>query len=401
MSIEPRKQSLSGRWAWTFWLIAFLAVSAIILAGNRRTVTPSYRIAALRWLEGEPLYGQSGRGFVYLPQAAILYVPFAVLPETAGEILWRLVTIGGYAWALSRLCNLVGRETGRDYFLLATLVTLPLAWSSSRNGQSTLPMTSLMIVAAVEAADSRWWHSTLCLCLAVAIKPLAVVMLLLMAAIHPQLRTRLAVGVATTLAAPFLLQSPLYAWQQYAGCWQMFRIASVVGLRPEWAQLFSSLEVWGLTTPPAVQTVLRLLAAAGTLGLAIYANRTWPRSWAATHTFTLAAAYLMLFNPRTENNTYSCLAPAMGLAFAVAWVTPGRRWTSLLLVLSATMTVGGYTLGRLIAPAVPPVWMAPWASTIFLCYAVARICGGPQPTDVAQLQPLQMRPVPVPLRAAA
>ena len=40
----------------------------------------------------------------------------------------------------------------------------------------------------------------------------------------------------------------------------------LVGLRPEWAQVFSALEVWGLLTPPAVQTVLRMLAAAATLG---------------------------------------------------------------------------------------------------------------------------------------
>jgi len=401
MSSELRAAAASRRWAWILWAIAFLAVSGIIIAGNRRTVTPSYRIAALRWLAGEPLYGQSGRGFVYLPQAAILYVPFAVPPESAGEILWRVVTMGAYAWALSRLCALVGRETGREYFLLATLVTLPLAWASSRNGQSTLPMTALMIVAAVDAANSRWWHSALWLCLAVAIKPLAIVMLLLMAGIHPQLRGRLVIGMAATFAAPFVLQSPLYAWQQYEGCWQMFRIASVVGLRPEWAQVFSGLEVWGLATPPRVQTVLRLMAAAGTLGLALYANRAWPRSWAAAHSFTLAAAYLMLFNPRTENNTYSCLAPAIGLAFARAWFTPGGRWPSLLLLVTAVTTVSGSSLGRLIAPSMPPVWMAPLAGAIFSCYAIARIVGGPRPTDLAQPQLLPMQPASRPLQVAA
>ena len=401
MSSESHGLPLTRRWAWSFWLIAFLAVSGIIIAGNRRTVTPSYRIAALRWLEGQPLYGQSGRGFVYLPQAAILYVPFAVFPEAVGEILWRVVTMGGYAWAVYRLCKLVGRETGKEYFLLATLVSLPLAWASSRNGQSTLPMTALMIIAAVEAADSRWWRSALSLCLAVAIKPLAIVMLLLMAGIHPQLRGRLIAGLAVTLAAPFLLQSPLYAWQQYEGCWQMFRIASVVGLRPEWAQLFSALEVWGLVTPPRIQTVLRLIAALGTLGLAIYAHRTWPRGWAAAHTFALAAAYLMLFNPRTENNTYSCLAPAIGLALAIAWHLPDGRRTMLLLANVAVLTVSGYSLSRVVAPNVPPVWMAPLAGTIFACYAVVRILRGPQPADLAPPQSRETPAAPAPLRVAA
>jgi hypothetical protein len=133
-----------------------------------------------------------------------------------------------------------------------------------------------------------------------------------------------------------------------------------------------------LATPPVVQTALRLAAAVATLALAVWAHRAWPRGWAAAHAFTLAAIYLMLFNPRTENNTYSCLAPAIGLWFAVVWHVPGARWTSCLLALIAVMTVGGYSLGRLLAPSVPPVWMAPLAGSIFACYAVARIAGGPR-----------------------
>jgi alpha-1,2-mannosyltransferase len=386
MSDELRAQANSRRWAWTLWLIAFLAVSGIILAGNRRTVTPSYRSAALKWLQSEPIYGQNGRGFVYLPQAAILYVPFAVLPETASEILWRAVTMGSYAWALSRMCALIRAQSGRELFWLATLVTLPLAWQSSRNGQSTLPMTALMIVAAVDAADSRWWRTTLWLCLGVAIKPLAIVMLLLLAGIHAPLRSRLALGLVGMLAAPLLLQSPVYAWQQYEECWQMFRTASVVGLRPEWAQIFSALEVWGFLTPPAVQTVLRMLAAAATLGLSLYAQRLWPRSWAAAHTFALAASYLMLFNPRTENNTYSCLAPAIGLAFAAAWQAPGSRWTTALLAGIAALVVGGYSLSKSLFPAMPPVWAAPLAGTVFFGLAIVRTVRGPQAGDIAPPQ---------------
>ncbi len=374
---RPPNSDRSRRWAWALWLIVLVIVSGLILGGNRKTVTAAYRGAAHKWFRGKPIYGDNGRGFLYLPAAALTFAPCAALPTPLGEIAWRILTIGTYAFGLSRACGLVQRHTGRELFLLATLVTLPLAWSSSRNGQATLPMTGLMLLGAVAAAECRWWPSAVWLALAVALKPLAIVLVLLMAAIHAPLRWRLPIAVAGMLAAPFLFQSPAYVAGQYALCWQMFRSASEFGLQPLWAQLFGALEVWGLATSPAVQTATRLVAALATLGLAIYAHRAWPRTGAAIHTFTLAAAYLMLFNPRTENNTYSCLAPAIGLAFALSWRQPGQAVLNATYALLALGIVGGWSLGKLVAPGVPPIWLAPLCASVFLAITARQILRGP------------------------
>jgi hypothetical protein len=358
------------------WLVLLLVMSGLILAGNRRTVTGSYRDAALHWLRGRPIYNGKGGGFLYLPSAAVAYVPFAMLPTTLGEIAWRVLTIGSYAFAISRLAALLQRQTGRELFLVATLVTLPLCWSSARNGQATLPMTGLMILGTVAAAESRWWLSSALLALAVAIKPLAIVMLLLLGGIHAPLRWRLLPALAAVLAAPFLFQSPEYVAQQYWECCQMFRQASDRGLDPIWPQLFCSLDIWGLPIPARAQTAIRLLAAAATFALAVRAARTGPPARAALLVFSLAACYLMLFNPRTENNTYSCIAPAVALSLALTWRQPGQAKWSLCFLLIAVGNVGGWAMQELLGTG-PKVWLAPLSTAIFAALTIRQIMLAP------------------------
>jgi len=388
------------RWAWTLWLILLLVVSGIVAAGNRRSVTPSYREAAQHWWNGVPLYADTGRGFLYLPASALAFSPLAILPHAVGEVLWRVMTIGSFAYAVSRLCRLLHRQTGHELFLLTTLVTVPLAWSSARNGQATLPMTAAMILAAVAASNERWWKAAAWLALGVALKPLAIVMALLFAAIHPPLRLRLLATLAAVLALPFAFQSPAYVWTQYVDCAAMLRRSSEVGLTLEWAQLFSLLQIAGAPVSPTVQTVLRLLAGVATLGLALTATRRWPRPWASYFHFALAAAYLMLFNPRTENNTYSCLAPALGLAFAIALQT-GRRLHATAFASLALAIVGSWSFGKLLLPTVSPVWLAPLAATLFTALLVWQILRGSKTGDAAELSLAESSNLAVEQRLAA
>src|SRR5262245_53502226 len=119
-SAAAATSSWSNRAAWTLWVIALLFIGVLILGGNRRSVTPAYQDAAQHWLNSVPLYDDSGRGFIYLPTAAVAYIPFAILPHAAGEFAWRVLTIGCYAWALWRACRLLKPNEGRELFLLAT-----------------------------------------------------------------------------------------------------------------------------------------------------------------------------------------------------------------------------------------------------------------------------------------
>ena len=132
------------RYAWFGWAALFLVIAAMIMAGNTRVAIPTYWIAASNWIGGAGLYDGTGvGGFVYLPQAAILFVPFAVLPRVLCEVLWRVVNIGTFAVGLRSFSRNAGGRPGIELFPLMTLVTIPFAWDCARNGQATLALDSL------------------------------------------------------------------------------------------------------------------------------------------------------------------------------------------------------------------------------------------------------------------
>ena len=89
-------QNKNNRMYWSDWLawglwIGILIYALIATLHTGRTVTGNYYDAALHWLQGIPLYSGSGGGFIYLPQSAIAYIPFAVMPFPVSEIVWRLL----------------------------------------------------------------------------------------------------------------------------------------------------------------------------------------------------------------------------------------------------------------------------------------------------------------------
>src|SRR5687768_10391283 len=75
--------------AWLLWGVLFLVIAVLIVRGDKRTVVNHYRAAAHAWMAGEPLYNDTGHGFLYLPSSAVLFVPFAMLPDVLGDIAWR------------------------------------------------------------------------------------------------------------------------------------------------------------------------------------------------------------------------------------------------------------------------------------------------------------------------
>ena len=75
--------------AWLAYAMALVGVAAVVASGSKRSVVPAYRLAAQHWFAGENIYSGDGHGFIYLPQAAVLFGPFAVLPPVLGGILWR------------------------------------------------------------------------------------------------------------------------------------------------------------------------------------------------------------------------------------------------------------------------------------------------------------------------
>src|SRR5947209_3633950 len=116
------------------WPAVFVTVSVLVLVGSEHTVLSAYRNASIDWFAGRDIYGTNGQGFLYFPSAAISFAPCADLPVSLGEITWRLLMTGSFAFGVWRLSSVMGRPT--ETFPIMTAAALPPALACARNGQA-------------------------------------------------------------------------------------------------------------------------------------------------------------------------------------------------------------------------------------------------------------------------
>ena len=211
--------------------------------------------------------------------------------------------------------------------MFLSLLAVPSAFASLRNAQFDLPLAALIVLAAAEIASARWTAATAWLCLAVALKPLAVVPLLLFGALYRKLIPRVAIGLLIVIALPFLHWNPAFVAHEYVRCFQTLIWASL-GDEARYSDLAALLSHFGYDAPELLKTMARVVFALIYFGLGAEALRRLSRSEAAWAVGALSADYLMLFNPRTETCSYVFLGPfAASLALFYA-PQSDRKWLS-------------------------------------------------------------------------
>lgn len=369
--ISTPARHLSG---WIWWTVLATITIGLIVSGGKRSVVHNYIAAGESWASAKPLYDGSGAGFIYLPHMAILFAPLSQLPTAGAESIWRLFAMSLFASGVYRLCRVAERELSVELFLTTTLLTLPLSWSAAQNGQATLPMAGLMLHAVADVRRQAWNRCSLWLWLAVGIKPLAVVLLLLIAATKPKTWRPLAIGAVCFAGVPFLCQRTPYVWEQLRTIPQMLSTAGSGGQSDYWAQLFGMLEVAGIAVAAQWQTTLRIIAALATLGVVALATRRMSAGSAALALYGMAAGYIMLFSPRTENNTYAMLAPAIGIFLAIEADHRHRKIVATGLLLVALGTLASFEFGRLFTDREQAIWLAPLMAICFVAYLVRQCC---------------------------
>jgi alpha-1,2-mannosyltransferase len=381
----------AGAAAWVAWALLFAIISILILAGSDHSVVSAYRDASVQWFSRHDIYTDSGHGFLYLPVAALLFAPFAWLPTAGWEIAWRFVGIAGFAIGVHRLCKIAAGPRSEATFALMTLASLPPALACARNGQSTLIMSGLMMLACVDLAECRRGRAVLWASLAVAFKPLAIVMLLLAPFLDRRLVWRTAVGLAVILGVPFLTAPPGYVVDQYVKCIQMFRASSYCGIIELWAQPFSVLALLGLNLSESMQTATRVVAAGGAIALCVAARLRLNRERAAEYLLAISTLYILLFNPRTENNTYAMLGPVMGLSL-IASLTARRpnRVQAICLSITLLLISAGDAVVRPLSGDGEHIWLNPSLAVLYAVYLVQQLFFRmPEATASSATQPVR------------
>jgi hypothetical protein len=350
------------------WIV-FAAVVATIVAVDPmgRSATKEYQMASERWWEGEKSIYRRKNGFLYLPQWAIFYTPFEVLPRNVGEPLWRLIMLGSLAGAIWVAAGRAAPDRRELVFLVASVVMLPSALASARNGQVNMPLAAIYLLCAVTLADRRWIATAGLLALALALKPISIVPILLGVALFPRLRLPMVGALAVLFAIPFAHWNPAYAaneYREFVEC--LLRAGKPTG--HTWCDFAGMLRSFGLPLADAATLPIRAVFAVVTLGIALRMAKITDPYRAAFAVMLLSTVYLMLFNPRTETNSYIMLGVFVGIWAAHDAVVAGRYRAVGLLVLAAvifgTENYGGWIFRstnlwlKALTAAVIGVWLA-------------------------------------------
>jgi hypothetical protein len=382
MSTAPQKCSWPCWAALAFWLVIYLVITSdSVHRLYRHDTTPTYLLASQQWWQGQDPYTRNNHaGFLYFPQAAILFTPFTWGPPQLGEILWRAVVFGLLAYALARLARFFlcdgAWPVARTFFFLS-LLAVPSSMASLRNAQFDLPLAALLVLASAEVAEERWKSAAAWLCLAVALKPLAVVPMLLYGALYWKLIPRVIVGMLIVVAVPFLHWNPAFVAHEYVRCIDTLAWATQAD-EPRYSDLAALISHLGIYPPTWLKMVTRVVCALATLGLGYAAVRRLDRAGAAWTVGALAADYLMLFNPRTETCSYVFLGPFVASLALLFVAQPERKGLGRVLAAAALL---------LACDAVPKInnvldfhiltdrWLKPLIAIFFLVVAVRMIFG--------------------------
>jgi hypothetical protein len=324
-----------------------------LLASRTKSVYPIFAAAARRWPAGADLYDLLAPGldrFRYSPAVAALLVPFSLLPDGLGAIVWRFVNAGVYLGALAWWIRVVlpAALTTTQRAALFLLV-VPLSIGSLNNGQSNALVLGLLLAAGAGARTDRWNVAAGCTTAACLFKVYPIAVGLLLAAVYPRrFAARLALALALGLALPFGLQHGRYVAEQYASWLHHFQAYDRQCLIAElwYRDIRLMYRPWLGALDLATYTTMQILVAAAMAAFCLAGRCAgWPRERVLVVLFALGSCWMTVLGPATESCTYILLAPTLAWALLQTWQTrrvgpvPGLIVTSYGLFVGCQMAV--------------------------------------------------------------
>lgn len=353
--------------AWFIWAAFIVAIVAFAWSeGFSHTVTPAYRVGSGNWLAYQPIYDHGDwSGFLYLPTSALVFAPFTLLPHDLGEALWRVTCLVVLAWGVRRASVAVSRTCGVELFPLATLLTLAAVVPAARNGQTTLLITGLMLGAVDATTVRRWWFAGFLLALATVLKPLALVLLLLLGVLRPRLILPTCCFVLLLLALPVLHDGPQKALVDLGDWVSKMSTATTPDPAHRVSDIFGGLVAFDIHVPVSIAYAIRAVAAVGTLALGAIAIRRHGHVRGVLLAGALGFTYYLIFNSRTENNSYGALAPVEATLAAWLLLSQARLFPGVFVAILPFVALSGYEVGKFITPG-RETWIAPLTGILFL-----------------------------------
>ena len=279
----------------------------IILNPNRNTITPMYWDASTHWLEGTALYFRKGidvnSGFCYFPHAAILNIPFALVPFTLAEVIWRILNIGLLIYGCFCIAEFVNFDKRNISFFLISVFTIVVSYDSMRNGQLNLILVSILCIIT-DSIKNEKYNSAIFLCiLGGALKPYLFIPLLLLCGVFPRkciLPT--IVGLILFALFPYFFQNYNYVSNQYNDYWILLGKRNAMGIARGYSDLFGLLRALGLNINVIIQTSISVLIG-GLIYLCCLYFKLFQEKYLSIIIYITTSSYILLFSSRTEFNT--------------------------------------------------------------------------------------------------
>jgi hypothetical protein len=324
-------------------------------------VTGTYWKASLNWIKGLQMYDMNSNcgAFGSFPQGAILHIPLAVLPNTLAKILWRIFNVSIMAYFCYLFTRLY-RNVPKGYvFFLVSLITIPLAYDSLRNGQLNILITVFTIAIFYLMCEKKYKAAIIVCYIGLAFKPYMLIPLLVITGIYPRktMLTTVLGGISFVLF-PFLFQTPDYVVGQYKSCLELFRIQNQRGLEIGYTDFWGILRSMNLKINYAkVNVIFSAFSGLTVYAYCIYLKKkqnqyvrkcnSMPASDNNMHAINynlktiqmiyvliiaLPTAYSLLFGTRIEFCTYVLAAPF--IAYFIILALQHKKWAYAILTIT-------------------------------------------------------------------
>jgi hypothetical protein len=333
---------------WTFWFVAAAirlskTVYSLGLPEEQPIAINEYLDFINRFWSGTPLYIPGDlHGFHYFPIMLIIGTPLSWMNLQVAGGLFGLVSAGFFTFSVYYLAQQIWPRHPAVAAGIVLAVSAKAAVVSLWLLQMQMPMTAAMLCSSVALMKAQLRAAVLWLILAVALKPLAIVMVLLAAFTIPQTRIRLLVGILVLLFVPFAFRGWNYLATEYFNyVRQLSHITEAApGIWQNQADISTLLNWLGVDVSAHVRLAMRLGAALVSLALAWRVATYGDARASGFALLILATCYVGLFNPRQETVSFLLVVPVvtmLGLCFLRRdwrdW--RGWIWIVLALILSA------------------------------------------------------------------
>jgi alpha-1,2-mannosyltransferase len=307
------------------WLGVLIYLSVYTLMTSHTPASMDYYNASHLWLQGENIYKNGAWAFIYFPQSALFFLPFALLPFKIGQLCWVIISTVTLALSLFSLTLLLPFNQKKTYLFL-TIVCYVVAQGSLKLGQMNITIASLFFFFIYAFSHKKWWLSAFLLAFALAVKPTSMIFVLLFFALYQELRIKLLVFLAGFLALPFLFQHVDYVFAQYKNYGTLSHSMAAEHAGYIWAQLWGVIYfIAKVGVPTSITYPFSAFIGLVILLLGYYSKKYFSFKHSIFYVYTLGAIYLMLFNPRTESNDYIILMPMLCFFFSSAWFLNDKK----------------------------------------------------------------------------